>query len=202
MSDMKPEKKNYIDRKKLNQLILNDLQNNKISEELKLIIFQFSNNILTKNNYRDYPDYMKEEIKCMSFQAFTKYWKGFNIEKGDAYSYITSTVMNTCSFVIKKYKTKEFGKYFSFEESKFDLFGMIDETIQFNEVDWQEFVYNDELYYDYSSLHLQILGNLNKSNVDKESIITLVNRLDENSNIKKILLKDKTFQKFLKLIDN
>lgn len=193
--------KNYIDKKELNNLILKDLENGVISEELKLTIFQFCNNILTKNNYRDYPDYMKEEIKCISFQAFTKYWKGFNIEKGDCYSYITRLVMNTCSLIIKKYKTKEFGKFFSFEENKFDLLGVAEDDNIFNDLEWKEVTYKDDLFYDYSNIHLQIYENLNNHNVNKETVISIIDKLDETSSIKKLLFKDKTFQTFLKTIN-
>lgn len=188
---------NYINRKELTKVIINDLKKGELSQELKEFVFLFIERIGKKSSYLNYPPHIKEAMNFNSYLNFTKYWKGFNPEKGDAYSYITRSIENGFVAIIKKYQKNEFNTLYFFEENDLEYLSIDNSELEDN-IDWIKIDRNYNYFYDYNEFIEFIFQNINSFNLSQENIINVIKKIDYSSKMKNLLLKDKTFQCFLK----
>ena len=109
----------YIDNKELERVITNDLKNgNKLSEKSNLLIFDLINNILLRNNFRNYDEDTKGEMQLTAFDYIQRYIKNFkpykyvlHFKKGDIdiiKNSINSNLINVENDTITVYNENEY----------------------------------------------------------------------------------------------
>lgn len=95
--------KNYLNEKDF--IIELDLskERNKLSERAVLIYKSIVDNMIRGRSYNGYPIEVKMDMQNSAYYFFLKYWRGFKIENGRAFSYFTKMCQNGFRQEIMKY---------------------------------------------------------------------------------------------------
>ena len=116
-------RKDYIDRKLLQQLMRDYKDTGRISEELGQIFIKMTDHILCHSNFRNYPHSLKEEMKGYALLLLIKYSHNCDAYQRDArqtFNYITTIIFNACKqILIKHYKQQNLQR--ELEEQYLDM---------------------------------------------------------------------------------
>ena len=99
-------RKDYIDRKLLQQLMRDYKDTGRISEELGQIFIKMTDHILCHSNFRNYPYSLKEEMKGYALMLLVKYSHNCNAyerEPTSVFAYLTTIIFNGYKQILKKY---------------------------------------------------------------------------------------------------
>ena len=99
-------RKDYIDRKLLQQLMRDYKDTGIISEELGQIFIKMTDHILCHSNFRNYPHSLKEEMKGYALMLLVKYSHNCNAyerEPTSVFAYLTTIIFNGYKQILKKY---------------------------------------------------------------------------------------------------
>ena len=99
-------KRDYIDRKLLQQLMRDYKDTGRISEELGQIFIKMTDHILCHSNFRNYQHSLKEEMKGYALMLLVKYSHNCNAyerEPASVFAYLTTIIFNGYKQILKKY---------------------------------------------------------------------------------------------------
>lgn len=95
---------NYFDEPRAKELIKKWQDTGIIDDELMSIITKLHLHAIKANNYKNYPQVVKEDMLSQAMFDFLRWGRGYKAEKGSkAFSYFTFSCQNSFKLVLKKY---------------------------------------------------------------------------------------------------
>lgn len=212
MEKIKNKKNEYLSNNKFLTLLKKSNEDNKLSDELKLEIFNLIENMLLKNAFRGQTEYIKNLMSMNAYETFNKYWKRFDVNKKNekeevnAFGYFSKMVENAFFYILKIEKKHEYMKfnYYSNEDIEFirkdELYEHNYSEINKEHYTLKTFNEND-VFYDYNELVYNIFFNSEEiERIDYDYIEKIMNLYNLERDVVKLIKNDITLNEIMSLI--
>lgn len=193
----------YVNKEQFFNYLEKAQKDNKLNDDLKLLVLNFIEALSTKHTFCDYPEHTKIQMTNYAYNLFNRYWKNFNLYKEDGtknnpYGYFYKTFERAFFDKIKEFYKKEKDFIYFYDGNNLDYFENSEDNIfelkNFNIKELPE----EDIIYDINQISYTILSNL--ENISPNLIKSTLENYFNSKEALKMIKNDKILLKIIKII--